>query len=58
MCWEGGWEWARLSVALDVKELDSYSLLIYTPGWGGQHAKQAPLPLFSHSRLRILIKSL
>ena len=51
MCWEGGWEWARLSVALDVKELDSYSysysysLLIYTPGGGGQHVK-LPSPFF------------
>ena len=25
MCWEGGWEWARLAVALDVRGLDSYS---------------------------------
>ena len=26
MCWEGGWEWARLrGVALDERELDSYS---------------------------------
>ena len=25
MCWEGGWEWARLTVALDVRKLDSYS---------------------------------
>ena len=49
MCWEGRWEWARLTVALDVRELDSYSysysysylysLLIYTPGGGDQRAK-------------------
>ena len=25
MCWEGGWEWARLSVALDERDLDFYS---------------------------------
>ena len=29
MCWEGGWEWARLSVALDERELDSYSYSYY-----------------------------
>ena len=30
MCWEGGWEWARLrGVALDVRELDSYSYLLF-----------------------------
>ena len=25
MCWEGGWERARLTVAFDVREFDSYS---------------------------------
>ena len=25
MCWEGGWEWARLTIVLDAVHLDSYS---------------------------------
>ena len=45
MCWDGGWEWARLSVALDVWELDSYlySLLIYTPGGGSTRERNPSL---------------
>ena len=52
MCWEGGWEWARRTVALDERGLDSYSysysypysLLIYTPGRGGPDVKGATPP--------------
>ena len=44
MGWEGGWEWARLTVALDVRGLDPYSLLIYTPApWGPGATRVTPL---------------